>query len=314
MKERGRHAVYLDHLEGIRKLVEKHERKMLFWADILLEKPEKAIHVPKSASPVVWGYESEHPFEEQAEVLSACNLSFYLAPGTSSWRSFTGRMTNSLANLRNAIDAGLVHGASGILLTNWGDCGNHQSWSTLYPALLHGGGLAWNETSNPESDLPALLDQFIFPNESETPSEDLIALGKLDLTLGRKISNTSLPWLLLFSSQPEKLPEQLNRDHPAKNLNSAQEILKGIRPRLATLAEGSNTTASLAARELLLGLDLSTHGLSRGQKIIGETPPAFLPSPKEITSRYEAVWLERARAGGLAESLELLEEGLTRQD
>ncbi len=313
VERRGKHAVYLEHLDGIRKLVEKHDREMLFWADVLLEKPENAIHVPKSASPVIWGYEAEHPFEKQAEVLSACDLAFYHAPGTGSWRSFTGRLPNALANLRNAVDAGLSHGAAGILLTSWGDCGNHQPWSTLYPALLHGAGLAWNETSSPENDLPALLNQFIFPDELETPAEELVTLGKLDLTLGPKVPNTSLPWLLLFSSQTEKLSELLNRNHPVENLSAAQEILESLRPRLAALAEGSGT-AHIAARELLLGLDISACGLSRGQRLLGETPPADLPQTKELVSRYESIWLERARSGGLAESVELLEEGLAYQD
>ncbi|MFP6887894.1 MAG: family 20 glycosylhydrolase, partial [Opitutales bacterium] len=313
VEERGKHAVYLEHLDGIRKLVEKHDREMLFWADVLLEKPENTIHVSKSALPIIWGYEAEHPLEKQAKVLSACDLAYYIAPGTGSWRSFTGRLPNALANLRNAVDAGLSHGAAGILLTNWGDCGNHQPWSTLYPALLHGAGLAWNETSSPENDLPALLNQFIFPDELETPAAELIALGKLDLTLGPKVSNTSLPWLLLFSSQAEKLSEFLHRNHPRENLSSAQEILENMRPRLAALAEGSGT-ANLAARELLLGLDVSAYGLSRGQRLLGKTPPADLPSAKELASRYESIWLERARPGGLAESVELLEEGLAHQE
>ena len=240
-------------------------------------------------------------------------MAFYHAPGTGSWRSFTGRLPNALANLRNAVDAGLSHGAAGILLTSWGDCGNHQPWPTLYPALLHGAGLAWNETSSPENDLPVLLDQFIFPDEPETPAAELIALGKLDLTLGPKVSNTSLPWLLLFSSQAEKLSELLHRNHPGENLSSAQEILENLRPRLTALAEGFGT-ANLAARELLLGLDVSAYGLSRGQRLLGETPPTDLPQAKELVSRYESIWLERARPGGLAESVELLEEGLAHQD
>ena len=38
----GKDKVYLRHLDGIRKLVEKHGKRMQFWADVLLEKPENA--------------------------------------------------------------------------------------------------------------------------------------------------------------------------------------------------------------------------------------------------------------------------------
>ena len=70
----GKDKVYLKHLEGIRKLVEKHGKQMQFWADVLLEKPANASLLPPTASPVIWGYEADHPFSEQAKAISSCNL------------------------------------------------------------------------------------------------------------------------------------------------------------------------------------------------------------------------------------------------
>ena len=313
IEKRGKHAVYLEHLDGIRKLVEKHDREMLFWADILLEKPEKASHVPKSASPVIWGYEAEHPFDTQAKALSDCGLSYYLAPGTATWRSFTGRLTNALANLRSATDAGLAHNASGILLSTWGDCGNHQPWSTFYPALINAAGLAWNETSNPEGEIVQLLDQFLFANETQTPSEALVELGKLDLSLGPKIVNASLPWLLLFADQPEKLPERLQADHPADRIQSAQEFLSNLRPRLENL-EGEKGNSGITARELLLGLDLSYHALNNGLTMLGKEPAETRHSDRDLINRYRKTWMERAREGGLEESANLLMRALNRRN
>jgi hexosaminidase len=311
IEKRGKHAVYLEHLDGIRKLVEKHDREMLFWADILLEKSENASHVPKSASPVIWGYEAEHPFEKQAKTLADCGLSYYLAPGTATWRSFTGRLTNALANLRSATEAGLAHNASGILLSTWGDCGNHQPWSTFYPALINAAGLAWNETSNPETELVHLLDQFLFPDETETPSEALVELGKLDLALGPKIVNASLPWLLLFTDQPEKLPARLQVDHPAGKIQTAQEILSDLRPRLENLA-AEQGNSGVTARELLLGLDLSSDALSRGTRMLGQESVVSIHTGQDLVDRYRETWLERARPGGLEESASLLRDALAR--
>jgi len=311
IEKRGKHAVYLEHLDGIRKLVEKHDREMLFWADILLEKPENASHVPKSASPVIWGYEAEHPFDKQSKTLADCELSYYLAPGSATWRSFTGRLTNALANLRSATEAGLAHNASGILLSTWGDCGNHQPWSTFYPALINAAGLAWNETSNPETELVHLLDQFLFPDETETPSEALVELGKLDLALGPKIVNASLPWLLLFADQPEKLPRRLQVDHPAGKIQTAQEILSNLRPRLENLA-AKQGNSGVTARELLLGLDLSSDALSRGTTMLGQESVVSIHSGQDLVERYRETWLERARPGGLEESANLLRDALAR--
>ena len=71
VQREGKGHVYLKHLEGIHKLVEKHERQMQFWADVLLEEPENAKLLPPSASPVIWGYEPDHPFDEQAEIIAS---------------------------------------------------------------------------------------------------------------------------------------------------------------------------------------------------------------------------------------------------
>ena len=74
--------VYLRHLEGIRGLVEKHGKNMQFWSDVLLEDPENAKLLDKHASPIIWGYEPSHPYEEQAKAIAECGLKFCLAPGT----------------------------------------------------------------------------------------------------------------------------------------------------------------------------------------------------------------------------------------
>ena len=133
IERRGKDKVYLDHLEGIRKLVEKHGKHMQFWAGVLLEKPENASLLSPSASPIIWGYEANHPFASQAETISSCGLSYCLAPGTGTWRGFTGRWQNAKANVESAVQNAIEHKAEGILLTSWGDCGNHQPWTVLYP-------------------------------------------------------------------------------------------------------------------------------------------------------------------------------------
>ena len=311
VETRGKQTVYLEHLDGIRKLVEKHGREMLFWADVLLEEPENASRVNKTACPVIWGYESEHPFDEQARAIASCDLPFYLAPGTATWRSFTGRLPNALVNVRSAVTAGLAHDATGILLTSWGDCGNHQPWPALYPTLLQTAGLSWNLTSDPEAELVPLLDHFLFPNETNTPSQALLELGHLDFSLGPKIVNASLPWLLAFSDQPEKLPDLLQEKYPNENLQDAQEQLGQLRGTLSSLTE-SSASGSLIANELLLGLDLSALALAHGQKLMGSNSPNNLPPSREFPARYENLWLKRARPGGLPESLDLLEKALAR--
>ena len=67
--------------------------------------------------------------------LAELGRDFLIAPGTGTWQSFTGRLTNARANVREATAAALRHGAEGILMTAWGDNGYHQPWPTLWIPL-----------------------------------------------------------------------------------------------------------------------------------------------------------------------------------
>ena len=103
VEKHGKHKVYLKHLEGILSLVEKHDKSMEFWADVILENPENAQHLPSHASPIIWGYEGDHPFSSQAKSVAECGLNFSLAPGTANWRSFSGRWETVRRNLHSAL-------------------------------------------------------------------------------------------------------------------------------------------------------------------------------------------------------------------
>ena len=132
IERRGKDKVYLDHLEGIRKLVEKHGKHMQFWADVLLEKPENASLLSPSASPIIWGYEANHPFASQAETISSCGLSYCLAPGTGTWRGFTGRwqMPKPTPSLRFKTPSNIKPKASSLQVGATAETINHGPSST----------------------------------------------------------------------------------------------------------------------------------------------------------------------------------------
>ena len=300
----GKDKVYLNHLDGIRKLVESHGKEMQFWADVLLENPDNAKLLPSSASPVIWGYEPNHPFQEQAKVISDCNLRYCLAPGTGSWRSFSGRWPNAIKNIDSAITNAKEYDAEGILLTNWGDCGNHQPWATLYPPLLYGAAQAWKGQPVSEGDLVYGMNNLLFNNQRSSPSQALMELGKLDQEIGSNIPNTSLCWFLLFAPLPEKLLSFLTQNHQAKQLEQGMEHLQSLKDSVSNST--SNIQAAMVTDEILLGIELSKHSLAKGISLLGNGDWAPLSNDHSLFSSYENIWLSRARHGGLKESMDIL--------
>ena len=116
-------------------------RELLVWGDVLAADPDLLAGLPDGVTVCEWGYEDNHPFAERAERLAAAGVPFWMCPGTSSWLSISGRVENMIGNIRSAAVAGIAHGATGILTTDWGDMGHHQQPVVSEPGFASGGRL-----------------------------------------------------------------------------------------------------------------------------------------------------------------------------
>jgi len=308
IEKRGKDKVYLDHLDGIRQLVEKHGKHMQFWADVLLEKPENASLLSPSASPIIWGYDANHPFPAQAEAISSCGLSYCLAPGTGTWRGFTGRWQNAKANVESAVKNAIEHKADGILLTSWGDCGNHQPWSVLYPPLVYAAQLAWNGKQLEDNFISDAVNRLVFDTEPESPAEFILKIGKLDEIVGARLPNTSLPWYVVFAPKIEKLAKYLNENQSEEQLENGLRFLNESRDAIPGKSPAPH--ANLTTEEAKLGIDISVYAFEKALGIIRGKKMNKSVSSESILENYESLWHARARPGGLTESLGILKEAL----
>ncbi|REK10592.1 MAG: glycoside hydrolase, partial [Acidobacteria bacterium] len=144
VEQRGRGPVYLDFLLSVHRLVSARGRRMLFWGDIVHEHPELAASLPDDCVALNWGYEADHPFDRQCARFAEADVAHWVCPGTSSWNSFAGRATNALHNVARAARAGAEHGATGLLVTDWGDGGHLQPQAASGPGLLAAAAAAWS--------------------------------------------------------------------------------------------------------------------------------------------------------------------------
>ena len=303
VENRGKGKVYLRHLEGIRKLVEKHGKHMQFWSDVLLEDPENAKLLDKHASPIIWGYEPTHPFEEQAAAIARCGLEFCLAPGNGTWKSFTGRWPVAQKNIELACNQAQKHEAEGILLTSWGDCGNHQPWPTMYPGMLHGAQLSWNGKQVDENTLGQAIDCWVYRSTDSQIGKALLEMGKLDQVMDSYIPNSSMHWTLLFGFHEERFREFFKEHATAEKLNRGLEYLEQVEGAIPTSTRNQSVQQSL--EEIRLGMQMTRVALGRGNALL-QRKEFTVPHRKEMVGEFERLWRLRARQGGLREASELL--------
>lgn len=189
----GRAAVYLEFVERVCKLVRSHGRRPMFWADIALSHPERIGDIPADLISLAWGYEPHSPFDDWCRQLREAGREVWVCPGTSSWRSTTGRTRERSENLRSAANAGVAHGVSGYLICDWGDTGHHQVWPIALHAIAHGAQAAWNAERSVDGFSPEAVSLHVFDDASLKVGSWLQSLGDADEPLRRVAGRLSRP-------------------------------------------------------------------------------------------------------------------------
>jgi len=319
VEDRGLGAVFLEFLTAVHELVSSRGHRMQFWADIALRHPEVVEKLPGDCEPILWGYEANHPLDEEAATLAASCSRFQIAPGTSSWQSLGGRTDNCLANLRSASRAARTHSAAGMLITDWGDRGHLQPLPVSYLGFLHGAEAAWNGSAaeaRTDAELAALLDHHAYRDPGAGLGTFSLALGRASDPCG--ISTTNLSTLFFPVGFPERsLPDDRVPDLDHAALERARGALTDLRSDHGSL-DPNGAESSLASEEFdwVLGLmrcscDLAEARLEtpHGSPLSSIPEDSAIPIAERLRSlgeRHADLWLVRSRPGGLADSVERL--------
>lgn len=305
--QRGRAAVYFEHLRSVCAVVARHGKRPLFWGDIALRHPDQLALVPEEARALVWGYEGDAPFERDGALLAAAGRGFWCCPGTSAWLSFTGRTSVRHANLRAAARGAVSCGAGGMLVTTWGDQGHRQHWPIELHALAHGAHAAWR------ADAPDRFDArgaglHLWGDASGRLGPWLEELGDADAELRAGLRNTNAIYSELHRSLARPVEESSPRA-PLAPWEDLAERLGGLGRRLQEIAatcgldplvraelDHTLDIASLAA-EKAVACRASPGGVPRGSARI-----RLAAGLAEISEQHRALWPRRNRPGGLEDS------------
>jgi hexosaminidase len=298
---KGTANVYVDFLSEIQHLVEKRDRQMMFWSDIVQKEPDSLQNLSQELIALNWGYEANHPFRKECANVAEQKIPFYVCPGTSSWNSLTGRTDNMRRNITSAAKHGKNHGALGLLVTDWGDHGHHQYLPISYPGFAVGACESWRQGSSARIDHADLVNRSFLRESSKTTAETIIQLGKVLELAKSPLRNATIFNRTLFWS--------MNREPDAtKNLASLQ--LKACREEFRALLAAPPSESPLVAAEISNAILMAMHGLDRLRYFRAEAVPRrrLRAELMTIKAEHERLWLARNRPGGLQESVEHLDK------
>jgi len=304
----GTTVVYLEFLKKIHKLCTKKGRRMQFWGDIILHQPELIQQLPENILALNWGYEGNHPFDRQCPAFAEAGVEFHVCPGTSAWNSITGRSANALSNLENAARNGLQHGATGFLITDWGDGGHHQVLPISYVGFAAGAAYSWCLKTNLEGDLDGAISRHLFEDPTGVLGTVCLELGRtLERIPGLQRGNCSAINQMLFGKAARLDLSKVT----TPQYRGAEAWLDKVSSRLPDARPGG-VDRDLVVPELRHALAMSRYALNRGAFIQSGacSVDALRRELQVLTMTHEDQWLARNRRGGLHESSTILRHTL----
>ena len=142
--EIGTGKLYINYLIKLCSFLKEHDKKPMFWGDIILAKPEVINELPEDVICLNWDYNPDLK-EDNVRMLHELGVKQYLCPGVQGWRRVMNRNDYAYENISKMCLYAHKYKAMGILNTDWGDYGhlNHPEFSTT--GMIYGAAFSWNQ-------------------------------------------------------------------------------------------------------------------------------------------------------------------------
>ncbi|TVR13632.1 MAG: hypothetical protein EA401_06390 [Planctomycetota bacterium] len=293
VQQRGFAAIWAEHCRAMCETVTAAGRRPLFWADMALEHPQALDQLPQQAVAVAWHYEADAPFARWAEAFAQQQRQWWVAPGTSAWRSWLGRGDARDGSIATAARDGLAAGASGMLVCDWGDLGHRQPWPVSWYGLVQGLGAAWHAAAPMDH---GAIGRWALGDAQA--GRWLDACSRCDGILRSQLQHPLRGGPLINASAPfvdTCLP--WSRDDWAPHVESWQAL------RASLQEQGPLPSAAPLAAELNHAWLAVDTALWRALARRGAVSSRGLSAAWQwLEQQHAAQWHDRCRPGGLAES------------
>lgn len=282
----GKHAgqdtgrLYIDFVKKIIAHLQSKGKRIMMWADILLQHPETIDELPKDIEYLNWNYTAAGK-EEYFQVFNKLGCTQIACPGTGTWSRLVECIEASSQNILNMCDFGYKYNAKGMLNTNWGDYGNPCSMELSMHGFVLGAAKSWNALTAQDDTFANAMNFLVYKNDQAV--HYLTVLDKI---------HQKLEWnRLAFTYSNCIYEKQYKKVYPElEDVLNTQKVCNDI---LSTL---SNETWELDEyrQELMIAAE--------GLIVIAELFAKFAGYEIEKTADVEA-WLNRFKAKWLEKNI-----------
>ncbi|WP_158587050.1 family 20 glycosylhydrolase [Motilimonas pumila] len=297
--------VYVDYLNKILALTEAKQLHTQIFSDMLFHYPDILSQLPSNLTLLNWGYEADHPYDKEHQLLQQTGLPYQVVVSTCCFASISGRWQNAKSHMLTAARSGLNYGASGYHVSEWGDMGHAQQDIFPYSGYIYGAALAWAPEQNQTLDVQHWLQYLACDGDADVAFWAL-RLQDIYLDLGIETPNACFLGPLLF--------DQRFRRHLRRSTNLTTEgFAKAAQVLQTCLAQVNSDNPSQLQQQIRFTAALLLHGVHLGQALLANnsrdvedlstaSKAQLLAEILPLLSQYRALWLVHNREGGLQDS------------
>ena len=139
----GSENAYCQHINKVYDILQKYNKDVMMWGDILAKNPEMIKQLPENMQFIVWTYGGRDDFSEMIEPFKNSGHTFWVAPGASCWATCFPYIDNYIVNIANLSRDGYRHGAKGVINTAWDDYGETM-FNEVWHAMVWCAETSWN--------------------------------------------------------------------------------------------------------------------------------------------------------------------------
>lgn len=157
--------LYVEFVKKIIAHVQKHGKRVMMWADILLKHPYTIDQIPEGTCFLNWYYRADPPEESIIRLAETGNAQI-VCPGTTTWNRLCENVEVEEQNICRMAEYGYAHGAKGVLNTNWGDWGNPCSLELSMYGLVLGAEKSWSVTTAVDDAFYSRVNALLYENHN----------------------------------------------------------------------------------------------------------------------------------------------------
>lgn len=313
----GPAAVFAGHVNRVAGMVRELDKRPMIWADVLADHPDALDLLDPDITLADWWYEPDHDFDRVRRFAEA-GRDFLTTAGTSSWSSLFPRLDTALPNIRGHARAAKRFGASGFILTDWGDGGHFNLFGgSLYP-IAAGAQAAWGDEDRPEAELAAAFSEHVSRDASGFSGKFCTRLGRLHDTGFGHFNHSPLK-TVFFETRLRRSSRTPTRQALKATLAELQRLAVEAEARgLPTDSCGAEWRFVLDASRLAAERGLASlrwraadRGRSPADRLLADEFTALADRQQQLGRRFRELWLHANRPEGIGTSLNLFRRAVT---